>query len=313
MTRVSTVGCRSPASPSGVHLALNVYVWDRDAQDLLLVQGLGSAVRALVRSGAIHRLWLHRFDVRGPHVMLVLGTPPEEGARVKRCLSKTLREWMTSHPCTTVLEDDELQRRHRECRGRALNPIDRRPGFAANNSFAWASQDPRTAYVFRKAVGIDPIALETLLMELSLWSLTRLATGARSGCAVAWVAGLTQAFQAQGVDPEPFWRFYASTLLLSLSVPILDLDPAVVSRLPHWVGPHNMLWLDHAWRAAGAGASNWEGFPILARLVETSNAEASFRHAFVRELCHSVFAQLSLWVSIRIPIVLYAWHRTLQG
>jgi hypothetical protein len=294
------------------HLALNVYVWGDAEQDRVAVEALAPALRALREDGALRRVWVHRFDVRGPHLMAVLGGPLDRMDEVQARLSAALDAYLSAAPSEVVLDADTLRRRHDDCRGRALNPVDAREGFAPNNTYAFAAQDPAEAYVFRAAQGVDAAALEPLLADLALWSVGRLRAGSSTGTAVAWMAGLTNALRGAGLEPEGFWRYYASTLLMRGTERILAADPEVVAGLPNLIGEPNLAALGGAWSAAEDAPPPWPGAPALAALVAASSASPVERHGFVRELCHAVFAQLNLHVRIRIPLVLYAWHRTIS-
>jgi hypothetical protein len=300
-----------PAPDGTGHLALNVYVWGEREQDRVMTEALGPALAALRDDGALRRLWLHRFDVRGPHLMAVLGGPLHRSGEVRARLAAALDAYLADAPSPVVLDADTLRRRHDDCRGRALNPVDAREGFAPNNSYAFGAQDPAEAYVFRRAEGMDTAALEPLLADLALWSVARLRAGSGAGTAVAWMAGLTGALRGAGLEPEGFWRYYASTLLLRGTERILAAHPEVVAGLPNLIGAPNLATLGGAWNAAEAAPPAWPGAPALAAVVAASSASDEARHVFVRELCHGVFAQLNQLVRIRIPLVLYAWHRTL--
>ena len=300
-----------PAAGGMGHLALNVYVWGDAEQDRVMTEALLPTLRGLRHGGALRRLWLHRFDVRGPHLMGVLGGPIHRMDEVQIRLSAALDAYLSMSPSEVEIDGETLRRRHADCRGRALNPLDEQDGFAANNTYAFSAQDPAEAYVFRAAEGMSVSVLEPLLADLALWSAERLRAGSSTWTAVAWMAGLTEALRGAGLEPEGFWRYYASTLLLRGTERILAADPELVEGLPALIGEPNRAALGAAWDAAEKGSPGWPDVAILAALVAGSSASARARHGFVRELCHAVFAQLNLHVRIRIPLVLYAWHRTL--
>jgi hypothetical protein len=294
------------------HQTLNVYLWDDGEQDRALTEALAPTLRALREDAALRRAWVHRFDVRGPHLMVVLGGPAERADEVRRRLAAALDAHLAAAGEAGELDTEVLRRRHAECRGRALNPLDALDGFAPNRSYAFAGQDPAEAYVFRRAAGMDVLALEPLLAELAGWCADRVRAGGTTASAVGWVAGLTRGMREAGLPPAPFWRYYASTLLLSLTARIQASDPEIVAGLPRLVGERNERVLGRMWDEAEAAPSAWPGASELVRIAAAAEVEEEARHLFLRELSHGVFAQLGLHVQIRIPLVLYAWQRTLS-
>lgn len=291
------------------HSALNVYCWDRGDQNRVLTECLGPALRELWDAGALRRLWFHRFDARGPHVTVFLGAPPGVSPEVRDELGRRLDAYFAQSRGGTGISREELEQRHAECRGTQLCSLDTLPSFAPNRSHA--SADHRAdGYLFGLAEGMDGAAVDELLGDLAHWSIAQLRAGGTGGGAVRWVAGLDAALARAGVDTEALWRYYASTLLPALRERIAAGDPELVAGLPAIVGERNRAVLARRWDEAEARPPVWAGMDRLAERVAAAEAPTPRRIAFVREVSHSVLAQLDQYVSFRIPLILYAWLRS---
>lgn len=289
--------------------ALNVYFWDLPEQNRLMTECVGPAVGALRDGGALERFWYDRFDTRGPHVLVLLGGPEARAAEVRGRLSAALDDYLARAPSPRVIEREELELRHRQCRGKHLCSLDLLPGFEPNNSYRWAD-DPEDAYIMRRPPGMDGRALNPLLADQALWSIDRLREGATTATAVRWAAGLTAALERAGADPAEVWRFYSASLVLRLRQAIAAEDPAVVDGLPRLIGERNVAVFDGLWDRARDAAPVWPGMGAVAACIAAQPPSPERTH-FVRELIHAVLAQLDQFVRFRIPLSLYAWHRTL--
>lgn len=293
------------------HSILNVYFWGQEEQNRLLTDCLGPAVQELWDAGALGRFWFHRFDVRGPHVMALLGTPAEHAAEVREHLSTRLDVYLGGSPSTVCIQQSELEQRHVECRGAQLCSIDALPGFAPNNSYRFADH-PADGFLFHLTTGMDEDGVNRLLGELALWSIVQLRAGSTVPSAVRWIAALSERLTRAGADAAEFWQFYASTLLPGLCDRIAAGDPELIAALPRLIGDRNLAVLAHMWTEAEAGPPIWSGADRLAVLiVDASPPTPRHRLMFVREISHNVLAQLDLFVKFRIPLVLYAWLRNL--
>ncbi|HEY0014947.1 MAG TPA: lantibiotic dehydratase C-terminal domain-containing protein [Longimicrobium sp.] len=289
--------------------ALNVYFWDAPEQNRLLTECLGPALHALRGGGAIEHFWFDRFDTRGPHLVLLLEAAADREAEVRAGLGTALDAYLATAPSTRVLDPGELERRHAQCRGKHLCSLDLLPGVEPNNSYRWVDV-PHDAQVLRCTPGMDPRTVGALLTDQALWSVDQLRRGGTTATAVRWAAGLTAAMERAGLDAAGFWRFYASTLVVRLRDPIAAGDPAVVEGLPRLIGPGNLAVFDPLWDSAGGAGAVWRGMDALARCVAAEPFESE-RTLFVRRFAHIVLAQLDQFVRFRIPLSLYAWHRTL--
>lgn len=289
--------------------ALNVYFWDFSDQNRLLTDCLGPAVQRLRDKGVLERFWYDRFDTRGPHVTLLLGGPENGREKVRARLTAVLDEYLTRAPSTLEIPQEELELRHRQCRGKHLTSLDLEPGFAPNNSYAFAD-DPEDAYVLKRLPGMNADDLNDLLADQALWSIDQLRRGGVTATAIRWAAGLTAALEHAGADPVEFWRFYAASLVLPLRTAITEDNPAVIEGLPKLIGERNRAVFDALWDDAIESAPVFPGMNELAILIGAEPANRRRTH-FVRELIHAVLAQLDQYVRFRIPLSLYAWQRTL--
>jgi hypothetical protein len=290
------------------HLALNVYVWGDSEQERLLTDCLGPTARELWDAGRLRRFWVHRFDARGPHVTALLGAPAEHAEEVRRRVDTRLGRHLLRSPSTALLAPAELQERHDACRGSRLTSLDALPGFAENNSYAFADQ-PADAYPFGRVAGTAEAAeMERLLGEQTFWSVEQLRAGTAALGPVRWVAALDRGIARAGADPVGFWRAYASTLFPSLRERIAGGDAEVAAKLGARIGERNRAVFGRIWPGDGVDAPTRARAERLAELALGLDArDPAHPWSFTRELTHAVLAQLGLPVMLRIPLILYAW------
>lgn len=289
--------------------ALNVYFWDFAEQNRLLTECVGPAVHALLGAGALEHFWFDRFDTRGPHVVLLMDAAPEREDEVRDVLGAAVDAYLARAPSTRVLQPEELERRHAQCRGKHLCSLDRVAGVEPNNSRRWVDV-PDDALVLRCPPGMDARAARALLTDQALWSIDQLRAGGTTAAAVRWAAGLTATLERAGLDAAAVWRTYASTLLPRFRSAILAEDAEMIDALPRLIGPANAAVFDRIWDPARQAGAVWAGMDDLARAV-AAEPVADERARFVRRMTHIVLAQLDQFVRFRIPLSLYAWHRTL--
>lgn len=146
-------------------------------------------------------------------------------------LEAALDAYLSRAPSTRVLDPEELERRHMQCRGRHLCSLDLIPGGEPNNSYRWVDV-PEDARVLRSTPGMDGHAVKALLTDQALWSVGQLRAGGTTATAVRWAAGLTTALERAGLNAAALWRAYASTLIPRFRDAIAAEDPAVVEGLP---------------------------------------------------------------------------------
>lgn len=292
------------------HLACNVYCWGARASERLLAECLAPAVRALRASGLAERFWFQRFDARGPHLFVLLGTAPGRADALREALGARLRAWMDANPSTETLPDDDLRVRHANCRGKCLCAVDAEPGFAPNNTVRWARQPPG-GYPFNTAEGLArPDPFWDLASDLCEWSLSRLGDG--TGAAIRWTAAVDAELRRAHPDAADAWRYYACTLLLGLDERLARDEAAVLDALPGIVGARNAAVFARVWDAVEGGEVVWEPLPELLRMVFADDGRTmEQRMGLLREVNHTVLAQLGLMVTSKLPLILFAWMRGL--
>jgi hypothetical protein len=289
-------------------LSLNLYLDGWTEQTAALVEALGPAFGELHAAGALRRLWLTRFDARGPHLFVFLSTSPGGADAARARLGAALDAWLAANPERETIGPEERERRHAECRGKQLGPLDAAEGFAAPGSYAFAGQPPG-AYPFY--VFPDRPALWALLAELVLRNLGRLAAGASpTGVGLRWLAAVDRALAAGGADPAEYWRYHATTLLMPLAERLEREEAAVLDALPRTVGERNRAAFDGVWAEPEDPAAG----PAARRLVEAvwAGATPGRRLAVLREANHCALLQLGIPVRTHVPVVLYGWLRNLQ-
>jgi hypothetical protein len=293
------------------YFALNVYQWTGDAQDRLLRECLGPAVRALSAREIVPRFWIYRFDVRGPHVGIIFGVLPEGGMEACAVLAARLDTYLAAAPCTAAPARRELEERHAQCRGAVLCTIDAEAGLAPNNSYRFAPHPVEGFLLRQTGLVAEQDEFWKLLGELASWCIDQLGPDA-SGAAVRWIAAVDGALRRSGEPVEACWRYYATTLLIGMKDRLRADEEAVVGALPRMLGERNLAALSRAWTEV-EDAPQWASVDDLVRRVMADDGRAlDERVRLLRTLNHSVLSQLGQPASLRIPLVLYAWLRNLR-
>jgi hypothetical protein len=306
---------------TAIHLGVNVYAWSQESQNRLLVGWLAPLVEQLRAEPARARFWFDRFNARGPHLIVLFTIPADVRKSVARTVAAGLDDWTTASTADRPLGGsgvDEAERFHQAVRGAVMCEADREEGLAEEGSYRLFEQ-PADEYPFHLTGALPPWVADELWMrvdELSLWTIGCIALNRERppmATAIRWLASFEQELRRQDSRAESFWRFYAGTLLFGLPRRIADDEEGVLRALPRAVGTKN----------GGVFARIWDemagerGFgPDLAMLVQTLLAAAErlpkAAWALPRELVHWTLKQLCLPVDAEIPLILYAWWRSLS-
>lgn len=294
-------------------LGLNVYHWGRTQQNRLLVEAVGPLVRELREQGAIERFWFDRFDARGPHLFLLMTQGTVDADPLRRLWTERLDRFLAKKPSTEELSLEELEKRHEQTRGKALCEPDRQPGIVENNSYLFFDHpargypfglSARTAFEERLWQGIT---------EQTSWAIDRLAEEPeklRLGLGADWMAALDRQLVARRGDAESYWRYHATTLIYGLAEHLENEPEAVIEALPRSIGERNLQALSSAWDQRAPRP--WTGFePLVDHLLGDADERSGPRWPLLREIAHGTLKQLGLPVSLHVPIVLFAWHRSL--
>ena len=305
-----------------MHLGLTVYFWGAREQNRLLTELLGPAVAAFERDGSVARFWFDRFDTRGPHLFAILtlsDRPADGGAEVRRRLATQLEEYLQRRPSMAELSQEEIETRHRECRGKTQCEADGYPGLAANNSYC-LFEHPAGEYPFGLSRGLPDAEnreLWRLLDEQTFWAIDRLADCAATaavGPAVRWAAALDVALRALGADAAAYWRYHATTLLLPLAERLASEELEVLASLPGAVGEKNTQVFSRGGEEVEGGAEVRQPSRRVVELALADTGQPSGRRwRLQREITHVVWKQLGMPVALHVPLVLFAWHRNLAA
>lgn len=293
------------------HFALNVYHWASDAQDQLLTECLDPAVRALSAEGLVRQFWFYRFDVRGPHLGALFGACVNNETEACAILEARLDAYLAAFPCNAVFAVGELEKRHAECRGAVLCAMDAEPGLAPNNSYCLAPHPADGFFLRQTSLVAEQDELWPLLGELASWSISRLGPDAPR-TAVRWIAAVDGALRRAALPAEACWRYYATTLRLGMKDQLQADEEASVGALPRMLGKRNLATLSRAW-AEVENTPQWASVDDLVRRVMADDGRTlDERVRLLRTLNHSVLSQLGQPASLRIPLVLYAWLRSVR-
>lgn len=293
-----------------VYQGANIYCWGNAEQTRLLLNGVKPWTVRARQQGWASRFWYSRFDARGPHVFLLWGTTPESLPALRSSLQREIEAFLRQCPSTEVLSAEQIERRHRECRGNTMSVADREPGLASNNSFVLFTHDPGD-YPLHLSTGMaDAPQFWKRIDDLSCWVLEQLQDDTAI-TAVRWVAAVDRSLARTPVSAESYWRFHASTLVLPLRERLQTNEAEVLKSLPRIISPDNQRLFANLWNQSING--NSLGFDVegLVRLIlcdQTRPLDSRFQT--LRAVIHTVImGQLGLWTKFEIPIILYAWNR----
>jgi hypothetical protein len=300
------------------HLGANIYCWSQTEQNLLLVECIEPAVRELREGVGSTRFWFDRFDARGPHIVILLTLPTGALAEAKDRLQARIDAFLVAHPPSGMVRMVEAEKRHVSCRGAYLSQLDRGSDLAPEGSFAFFEHSA-DGYPYLLTQGLPPkveCRVWGLIDELSLWTIhqfTANPAGAPLRTAVLWLAAFDQFLNRLHPHPEDYWRFHASTLLFGLPKKLAEDERQVLTSLPTAIGERNAKSFDALWREMESQGPCWPGLEELLKCALTGSetkADSSWR--LPREIVHWTLKHLCLYVGSEIPLVLYAWHRSMK-
>jgi hypothetical protein len=292
-------------------LALNVHHRGTAAENRLLAGTVSPLLQRLEADGAVRAVWGTRFDARGPHLFLLVGTAPEDAERVREALVGAVRRHLARHPAGEPFTAEEVERRHAECRGKAFWAADRRAGIAPAESWEAGVPEPGD-FPHTLVRGMDPAA-ETAYWSASTRLFHRLvaaaAEGASTRAAVAWVAAADRALRKRGAAEEA-WSHHAAALLPPLEARLHADRAGVLASLPAAVTPRNRALFEAAWGAPDPELEALAGEVVGATLAEDARSPVHRLRA-LRASTHAALLLLGLPVAAHVPLVLHAWARSL--
>ncbi|HET6935882.1 MAG TPA: hypothetical protein VFI72_13650 [Candidatus Angelobacter sp.] len=298
-----------PATQS-VYFGANLYYWGSAEQDSLLARGVRTWEREAKQRELAQGLWYLRFDTRGPHVFLLFTTTREKESELQTFLETQIANFLCKEPSRHVLGQEEIEKRHRDCRGKLFNAGDFEPGFAANNSVVTFRHgaDQYPFQLFQRLNQSDD--LWRRVNEIALWAIDHLGAGATTA-AIEWIAAVDEALRSGGFPGEAYWRFHASTLLLPLQARLAANEAEVLEMVPRLVSDNNRNVFSQVWERAANGDKVNVDVAGLVSLIMSDSCPLEDRLRILREVNHTVLAQLGQWVKFHIPLVVYAWSRNL--
>jgi hypothetical protein len=299
-----------------LNLGMAVYIWGPRHQDRLMLECLAPAVAQLRQQGLVSGFLVDRYDARGPHLFAVLIVPSEAAPEIADQLAARLEEHLTAHPSSEILTPKQLARRHAATRQRQQCEVDKRPGFAANNSFE-IFEHPAHGYPFQLSATLareeDKEDLWDLLADLTLWTIGQLAVQPGSpamATGLRWVASVARELRLSGVPPADYWRHHAVTLLPDLfSGRGPDDETTMLSALAVDIGVRNPVFA-RAWQETAETGPVWPRLPGMVRLILDGHPGLASPWPLLREIDHTVLKQLGLPTALQIPMVLYAWRQS---
>jgi hypothetical protein len=295
-------------------LGANIYYWGRTEQNDLLLRGVRPwAIEARSRDLA-QRLWYCRFDARGPHLFVLLTASNREALdELRRLLESHIREFLLHSPSTAELTVEEIERRHRECRGKALCHADRMEHLAANNSFEIFEHEPDEYPLWLSSGMAAAESFWNRLDEITFWTFRYLDNGSAT-TAIRWLAMIDHSLQQRALPREFYWRYHASTLIPALDQRLEGQSrEEVKSMLQQTLAEKHTGIFSRVWFQEGTDAGlDIDVDGVVEPVVADDGRTLERRFGVLREVNHMVLGQLGQPVNVQIPMVLYAWQRSLS-
>ena len=295
-------------------LGANVYLWDRDLQNRFLARYLRPAMTELRDRFTDFRFWFDRYDIRGPHIWLLTFPPPSTRDATRSLLIRCFDDFLRHEAMGSPTDTKAIEARHAACRGRPLCSIDRQPGLAEERTYSFFDHGPDGYPFHLTRHAEDEEKLWHSLDELATWTLDRVAAGKPLATALAWLSNLDAIVVKVEGSAEPFWRYFASTLLLDLPERLATDEAAALAALPGALGEGNRRRFQPIWSRAHQAPPPFSPLP---RLVETTlnwtpPPELS-SWTLLREVAHSTLKQLAVHGAFEIPMILFAWSQSLSS
>jgi hypothetical protein len=300
-----------PLSAQTIYCGTNIYYWGTAEQNHLLLHGVRTWARYAREKTLAQSFWYFRFDTRGPHLFLLFATTVKAEPALRHYLETSIAEFLKNQPSTHPLSQEDIEKRHKECRGKAFNVADFEPGFAENNSFA-AFRHDSTYYPLNFTSGM-PLAdaLWHRLDDIAFWAIDQL-EGSPAATAIRWLAAVDQALHRGGFAAEAYWRFHACTLLLPLRERLAANEAEVIEMVPRLVSENNRKVFSAAWeQVAHENCLKVDVEGLVAFIMHDTGRTQEQLFLILREINHGVMAQLGQWVKFQIPVIVYAWSRNL--
>jgi hypothetical protein len=257
-----------------------------------------------------HRFWYTRFDARGPHIFALFSTNPEHELALRAFLSKETDAFFRECREDQASENTDLYQRHRDCRGKVLCTADSEPGLAANNSAVFFRQEPDGYPFCLWSIVSNADRLWAELDALAFWSLSRVEQKNGAEDAIAWMAAVDRSLEQAGLPARDYWKYHAQSLIRFGEGPAVGRERRRAT-LQTAIGARNLRIFSSLW-----GMSNETALKFSARRVVELVASASGSNCpawrTLREITHTLFGQLNHPVNVQIPMVLFAWQRSLS-
>jgi hypothetical protein len=308
---VDTTQFASPSS--GFYVGANIYYWGDAEMRRLLLEGLRPWTVAARSRGLAHHLWWSRFDIRGPHMVALFSTTVERQPALCRFLNRRISDFLLRSPSNVELSAEVLEERHRRCKGKAICVAEQAVGLAPNNSFLLFTQADTEYPISLFSDLQDKKEFWRYLDALAFWAIER-AQGRIVETAIRWLATVDRALRCHRVPAEDYWCFHSTTLFVYPNHKSWESRRGELQQwLPRAISEKNKVVFADVWSGIRAGEDL--GFDVNG-LIETALANDGRswdrRFLLLREINHQLFLQLGLMVKFAVPLILYAWHRSLR-
>lgn len=295
-------------APTTARLGCTIYHHGEREQSRLLTGCVGPLARALAERGLCHELWWTRFDARAPHVLALFTGRADAMPALREQVAAAVSAYLAESPSRAELSEEERAERHRNCRGKALSPVDCYPGHPDDNTFVLHDHSAEPYPYFLTGDMPAGERVWRFASALSLWAIDCLAASperAATGAAVPWLSAFERALAAAGHAPRGYWRYHAGTIMGDLDTRLAT-GRIVPSQAMSRIGARNRRVLAQLWDQPPS-----PGAPDPAELVEAVGvgSNEAQRLGVLREILHVLLLQLGLPTHLQIVIILFAWLR----
>lgn len=300
-------------------IGFRIQYWGVEEQSQLIYGSLLPVVRGLYEGGAITRVWYDRYNLRGPHISLIVGSEDAHKDKVKRVIESALARYVRHRPSTRLLSIAELNSLHRDSiKSPEMSGAD--VTFIPNNSIhSYDIPLVDCVYPFTLcplAVLNELVAVWNSISLLSMKYLKRWQTSHVDALALRVMFLIDGIVFTTRQGALRYWLYHASTLLRPAAGTVLYSN--VMAALSEIVSPElqrKSRVLESQIRAfklpqapnsgLHAGTLNIieEFSPVIRALSDAIGHNNVFNQVLLREIVHVFLKQLGIATVRQIPLI----------
>jgi len=302
-------------SDETLYLGANIYYWGEQEIRYLLLHGLKSWASKSRSEGLSDFFWWTRFDARGPHIFTIFSAANKgKGEQLRQLLNHWIEYFLLTQSSTVELDSRLLEERHRNCRGGKMCIADTPDEIAPNNTFQMFSHHPAN-YPLSLVAGMQN-KREFLghLDRLAFRAIHEAQAEDVFSTAIRWIAEIDQVLPLCNVSPEDYWFFHLSTLFVfSDSKHWRERRNSFLSHLPKMLSEGNRISIAKTWLIQSQHSAGTDTYDLVRSVLAEDGRTLDDRYMVLRQINHQLLLQIGLLGKFEIPLVLYAWFRSLSS